>query len=258
MSDRPDDRPDHEDSLDASSPSDGADDPAAWFDSGDDVARLETAETETPSGWIGENDEVDFVDAPSEDEIRASSSGWRRWAPAGFVGIGVVAVVAIGLSLIGGGDEADPDPEALVPRSEQSSDTAGSSASDDCTAGDDAVTVSNGEGDASSVAGAVVAFNYGYYTERSAEAALEVADSDRFDADALQAGIDTVPEGTTHCVRVAVDGATAAVELTESRPGGDSEVYEQVVETSEDDGQVSITQIRETESEGDDSDDEER
>ena len=261
MSDRDDASDLGEDSVVGSS-SFAQDDPAAWFDDGDGAPsepedREPAGTASPPDGWV---DDDFFLEAPDPDEVRATNSGWRRWVPTGmFVG-GVVAVAAVGFMMFGGGGSDDPvqDTEALVPQAQTGPGAGASSAPEqDCVSDEDGVTAGNGEGGRDSVAGVVLAFNHGYYTERSAEAALEVADRDRFDAEALQAGIDSVPDGTTYCVRAEVEGSSASVELTESRSGGDSEVYEQTVETAEEDGQVAITQIREAESEGDDSDDDE-
>lgn len=261
MSDR-DDESDLGESSVAGSSSFAQDDPAAWFDDGDSSPSVpkhdEPAETASrPDGWV---DDDFLIEAPDPDEIRATKDGWRRWLPAGmFVG-GVVALAAVGFAVFGGGgsDDSTQEAEALVPQA-QTGPYAGAASSpeQDCVADEDGVTAGDGEGDRDSVTGVVLAFNHGYYVDRSAESALAVADSARFDADALQAGIETVPDGTTHCVRAEVEGSSATVELTESRPGGESEVYEQTVETTEEDGQVSITEIREAESEGDDSDDDE-
>ncbi|MFG2443460.1 hypothetical protein ACGFQG_11335 [Nocardia fluminea] len=75
---------------------------------------------------------------------------------------------------------------------------------------------------------AVLAFQYAYYVTRSGEQARAVVtpDADVSPAAVIQRGIDTIPVGTTHCVRittVATDRFT--VEVTEFRPAGAPATY---------------------------------
>ncbi|GGN69389.1 hypothetical protein [Nocardia rhizosphaerihabitans] len=75
---------------------------------------------------------------------------------------------------------------------------------------------------------AVLAFQYAYYVNRSGEQAraMVAPDADVSPAAVIQRGIDSIPVGTTHCVRittVAVDRYT--VEVTEFRPAGAPATY---------------------------------
>ncbi|GAA5054196.1 hypothetical protein [Nocardia callitridis] len=94
----------------------------------------------------------------------------------------------------------------------------------------------------------VLAFQYAYYVERSAERARAVLAPNAAVApvEAIQRGIDSVPAGTTHCVRVVRLGANEySVEVTEYRPGGAAATYsKQTVGTTVIDGRTLITGIR--------------
>ncbi|TQM31805.1 hypothetical protein [Nocardia bhagyanarayanae] len=93
----------------------------------------------------------------------------------------------------------------------------------------------------------VLAFQYAYYVERSGERARAFVAPDAAvpAAPTIQRGIDTVPEGTTHCVRVAtVGGDMYSVEVTEYRPGGAPATYnKQTVTTAVIGGRTLITGI---------------
>ncbi|WP_431972157.1 hypothetical protein [Nocardia sp. bgisy134] len=74
----------------------------------------------------------------------------------------------------------------------------------------------------------VLAFQYAYYVERSGERAraFVAPDANISAAPTIQRGIDSVPEGTTHCVRiVTVADNMYSVEVTEYRPGGAPATY---------------------------------
>ncbi|KAF0847510.1 hypothetical protein [Nocardia caishijiensis] len=83
---------------------------------------------------------------------------------------------------------------------------------------------------------AVLAFQYAYYVTRSGTAARAVVtpDAEVSSAAVIQRGIDSIPVGTTHCVRittVAPDRYT--VEVTEFRPAGAPATYtKQLVRTT--------------------------
>lgn len=75
---------------------------------------------------------------------------------------------------------------------------------------------------------AVLAFQYAYYVTRSGEQARAVAtpDADVSPAAVIQRGIDTIPVGTTHCVRITTVAADRyTVEVTEFRPAGAPATY---------------------------------
>ncbi|TCJ95076.1 hypothetical protein [Nocardia alba] len=83
---------------------------------------------------------------------------------------------------------------------------------------------------------AVLAFQYAYYVTRSGTQARAVVtpDSDVSPAAVIQRGIDTIPVGTTHCVRITTVAADRfTVEITEFRPAGAPATYtKQTVRTA--------------------------
>lgn len=77
-------------------------------------------------------------------------------------------------------------------------------------------------GDQKSGPGVIAAFEYAYYITRSGAAvrALATPDTSLPPAEKIQAGIDTVPTGTTHCVRITpITSDVYSVALAEMRPG---------------------------------------
>ncbi|MEV6137456.1 hypothetical protein AB0L63_15590 [Nocardia sp. NPDC051990] len=94
---------------------------------------------------------------------------------------------------------------------------------------------------------AILAFQYAYYVERSAEQvrAVVAPDSNISSATVIQHGIDTIPLGTTHCVRIqTVTDNRYSVEVTEYRPGGAPATYNmQTVTTAVVDGRTLIASI---------------
>ncbi|MCM6774686.1 hypothetical protein NDR87_12865 [Nocardia sp. CDC159] len=94
---------------------------------------------------------------------------------------------------------------------------------------------------------AILWFQHSYYVQRSGERAWEVvAPGAAVPPPAvIQRGIDSVPVGTTHCVRVATQtGNRFTVEVTERRPGDIPKTYDrQTVTTAVVDGRTLITSI---------------
>ena len=177
----------------------------------------------------------------------------------GGVVLAVVAVLAGGAFLLawvtgGGDDDSSSDELALPaavtePETGTASPTASASAApaDECASSSlSGVTTGNGPGDTTSVAGTTLAFEHAYYVDRDAKKAATTwaKDSKLASVDALQQGIDSVPKGTTHCVKVIPDGASAAtVELTETRPGSSATVMRERVTTTREGDAVRIVSI---------------
>ncbi|KAA8884505.1 hypothetical protein F3087_33435 [Nocardia colli] len=94
---------------------------------------------------------------------------------------------------------------------------------------------------------AILAFQYAYYVERSGEQVRQVVapEANVSPAQTIQRGIDTIPVGTTHCVRiVTISDNRYSVEVTEYRPGGVPATYnKQTVTTAVIDGRTLITGI---------------
>lgn len=89
-------------------------------------------------------------------------------------------------------------------------------------------------GDARSGVGVIRALEHAYYVDRDGAAVRALmADGSPVagPAETIQAGIDTVPAGTSYCLAEAqVSPTVYAVTVTEHRPGGDTVSYEQSFE----------------------------
>jgi hypothetical protein len=80
----------------------------------------------------------------------------------------------------------------------------------------------------------IAAFEHAYYVARSGAAvrALATGDTSLPLAEKIQAGIDTVPAGTTHCVRITpITVGVYSVVLAEMRPGGAPSQFPQTITT---------------------------
>ncbi|MBF6063475.1 hypothetical protein IU500_18490 [Nocardia terpenica] len=107
-------------------------------------------------------------------------------------------------------------------------------------------TVTDGAGSTDTPAGVIAAFEYAYYTRRSADAAMAVlAPEAGIQAQALAAGIASIPAGSTHCVAVTplAEGAES-VHLVEVHPDRTRVDYLQTINTRTDNGRVLITNIQ--------------
>lgn len=94
-------------------------------------------------------------------------------------------------------------------------------------------------GDQKSGAGVIAAFEHAYYGTRSGTAvrALTTPDTSLPSKEKIQAGIDTVPTGTTHCVRITpISAGIYSVALTEMRPGQPPSQFPQTITAKEFDG----------------------
>lgn len=103
----------------------------------------------------------------------------------------------------------------------------------------DATACRTDPGDQKSGPGVIVAFEHAYYVTRSGTAvrALTTPDSSLPAKEKIQAGIDTVPTGTTHCVRITrISADIYSVALTEMRPGQPPTQFPQTITTKELDG----------------------
>lgn len=244
------------------------DDSSSWFDGSSNSAeengdpsgerRLEAVPTSSPA--TESQDWFDQLSDPSPDAgATAAQTDSRTVSPkALFVGLVLVVLVMLAggawflASLLGGSESSSAAPltaptpvsptDSADPRSE-------AVASGDCESTTSSTgTTGDGEGDTSSVAGVVEAFQHAYYVDRDAEKMepLLSEESRITDLDALQEGIDSVARGTTHCLRVSPDeDGAASVELTEIAPDGTETVYEQRVTTTRESGEVRIVSIEE-------------
>ncbi|WP_433657982.1 hypothetical protein ACQPW1_39550 [Nocardia sp. CA-128927] len=93
---------------------------------------------------------------------------------------------------------------------------------------------------------AIMAFEYAYYVARDAGQARGVVAADAAvpHEDQIQAGIDSVPAGTTYCARIqALTVGQYLLELTECRPGEPETSWRQRISTIELDGHAVIISI---------------
>lgn len=101
-------------------------------------------------------------------------------------------------------------------------------------------------GDQKSGPGVIAAFEYAYYVTRSGTAvrALTTPDTSLPAKEKIQAGIDTVPKGATHCVRITpVTIGIYSVALTEMRPGQASGQFSQTITAKDIDGRWFVDSI---------------
>lgn len=94
-------------------------------------------------------------------------------------------------------------------------------------------------GDQKSGPGVIAAFEHAYYVTRSGTAvrALAAPDTSLPTTEKIQAGIDTVPTGTTHCVLITpIAAGIYSVALTEMRPGQPPAQFPQTITAKELDG----------------------
>lgn len=170
-----------------------------------------------------------------------------------FAGSVAVVLLVLGggawfLASLLGGQESSSAP-LTVPTTEASSEPVdpASAASEACEATESAEVITGaGKGDQDSIAGVVLAFQHAYYVERDAETIAPLLDKDSNirDLDALQAGIDSIERGTTHCVSVTPeDDRVASVEVTETATDGATALIEQRVTTTSESGDVRIVSI---------------
>jgi hypothetical protein len=200
-----------------------------------------------------------FGDDSAAVEPGAGSPSRRRrdWAiPAAMTCLLVVLVCGGGLLVVNklsDGMDAPPDLSADLAEiegrsgdlaTEDTGTTQGAAFQCEGSASGETVT-GDGAGDTRSVAGVVLAFQHAYYSERDAKKALSLTsdDSPLVNVEALQEGIDSVPEGTEHCVSITADGAKALVKITEARPSEAPETFVQQVTTSRDGDRVEIVSI---------------
>ncbi|WP_446223005.1 hypothetical protein ACTWPB_25215 [Nocardia sp. IBHARD005] len=160
--------------------------------------------------------------------LRANRKRQRAWVVLA-VSVLVLVLAATGVFFLlfgrGGDDTArDAAPPLHFTAGNLTADTAGS-----CPTERTEIVLRSAEsGGTDSGPDAVLAFQYAYYVTRSGEQARAVVtpDADVSPAAVIQRGIDTIPVGTTHCVRITTVAADRfTVEVTEFRPAGAPATY---------------------------------
>ncbi|MGW0058102.1 hypothetical protein [Nocardia nova] len=174
-----------------------------------------------------------------------------------FVAVGVVAaIVAVVIAIVVINLHTNPMPRGAGPSAAVVSATAAGGGGPPHTTADchdshtDAATTGAGPGDTDSAPGAILAFEYAYYVQRSAAAARAVVAPDAAvpDAERIQTGIDAVPVGTRYCVRITAADIIAAttwnVDISEQWPTDQApQVIALTVTTRRDGGHYAITAI---------------
>ncbi|MDE1669737.1 hypothetical protein [Nocardia gipuzkoensis] len=218
-----------------------------------------------PFPWADDDDEPEPEDRPRPAESRALRQAARdhpalrraRLLILVIVAVLVIAVAAVGVLLL----LRSAADRAALPRDSHMSESVqltvgGAQAGTDpraisagaCpTERSDTVVRSAEAGGTGSGPDAVLSFQYAYYVERSGERARAAVapDANVQPAWVIQRGIDSVPVGTAHCVRIVGAGDNRySVEVTEYRPGGVPATYNrQTVTTAVIDGRTLITGI---------------
>lgn len=160
-----------------------------------------------------------------------------------YGGIAVIATVGVigwGASALIGTDDADFAGLAPVTESTPATETAATAVADN--------PCSPGEGDQLSGEGVIAALEHRYYLLRDGSAARELMAPDAAlpTAAAIQQGIDSVPLGTTHCLKVTAIGPdTYSAQITEVRPDRRNEFKQRITTTTAPDGRVLIRSIEE-------------
>lgn len=93
---------------------------------------------------------------------------------------------------------------------------------------------------------AIAMFEAAYYRDRDGvrARALVAGSAAVADAPTIQAGIDSIPAGTTYCARIRrLNLGLYGVEIHEARPGEPESVWRQQISTSDHDGHTLITAI---------------
>lgn len=175
--------------------------------------------------------------APKRPRTKDSRSPRLRYVAALIV---VVALLSwLVLRLLTGNDERAQERIADETDTSETAPTLDVTPPAPAAAETDATACHTDPGDQKSGPGVIVAFEHAYYVTRSGTAvrALTTPDSSLPAKEKIQAGIDTVPTGTTHCVRITpISADIYSVALTEMRPGQPPEQFPQTITTKELDG----------------------
>ncbi|GCB59583.1 hypothetical protein HND25_26870 [Rhodococcus erythropolis] len=154
----------------------------------------------------------------------------------------IVVVALLGwlsLRLLSGNDESAPKRIADETNTSETAPTLDITPPAPAAAETDLTACRTDPGDQKSGPGVIAAFEHAYYVTRSGPAvrALTTPDTSLPPAEKIQAGIDTVPTGTTHCVRITpITAGIYSIALTEMRPGQPPAQFPQTITTTNIDG----------------------
>ncbi|WP_214514789.1 hypothetical protein [Rhodococcus sp. WY5] len=159
-----------------------------------------------------------------------------------YVAALIVVVALLGwfiLRLLSGNDERAQERIADETDTSETAPTLDVTPPAPAAAETDATACRTDPGDQKSGAGVIAAFEHAYYVTRSGTAvrALATPDTSLPAKEKIQAGIDTVPTGTAHCVRItSITAEIYSVALTEIRPGQPPAQFPQTITAKELDG----------------------
>ncbi|MFI7194411.1 hypothetical protein [Nocardia nova] len=160
--------------------------------------------------------------------------------------VGATVTVAAVLVLIGALTVADHGGHTPVPAHTAAPPTNSAAVASGACAGLSGTTVTDREGDTATIAGVVASFENAYYRLRDVDAALRVvAPEAGLAADALAAGIASIPAGSTYCVAITpIAAGSANVHVVEQRPDRTRIDYLQVINIRPTDNGLLITNIQ--------------
>ncbi|MFC9872069.1 hypothetical protein [Nocardia salmonicida] len=173
----------------------------------------------------------------------------------GIIVLGSLATIVVGVAaltyVVVAGRDSGPEEAVLIAATSPPTTrkTAGPLPCADEQRG--SLTIGRGPGDHTSGPGAILGFEYAFYSDRDGEKARSFVapDADTVSsAPIIQRGIDEhVPRGTTYCAQINQIGPDDyELDLTERRPGGTSAedlLYTQLITTTVRDGRTMITAI---------------
>ncbi|MFY2786616.1 MULTISPECIES: hypothetical protein [Nocardiaceae] len=179
---------------------------------------------------------------PARSGVPSSSPRVPRSRRRAVAAIGAVVCVAVAAAALFSGGDSEPDTTAT-----DTIATSSSVAPTTVAAGPDC---SMPAGDQDSGPGVIAAFEHAYYVQRSGAAAHALVSpnapaSAPFNVEAnLDAGIATVPAGTTYCLDIdPLRTGSYTLTLTESGPNGPGTQYRQRITTDQVDGRYVIAAI---------------
>ncbi|MFE9575285.1 hypothetical protein ACFYO1_02780 [Nocardia sp. NPDC006044] len=187
--------------------------------------------------WINPDTEPPAPEVESPNRL-------RRW----WIGIAITAVLStagagIWVGVIAGG----PDTSTALPTATAAPPTSATATIAAACTGLSGTTVTDKAGDTASLTGVIAAFEFAYYVQRDAAAALAlVAPGAGLVLEGLAAGIASIPPGTTHCVAITpiTDSTAAEVHLVERHPDGTRLDYLQLINVAADEHGTVITNIQ--------------
>ncbi|WP_433206616.1 hypothetical protein ACQP1G_20390 [Nocardia sp. CA-107356] len=201
-------------------------------------------------------DALDIDDHPAAPKVREALRPTRFRGRVGIALVSTLAsatVISLGAWVLSTTSITRSDQDSAPQPATATASVAGgmsTSAAQWCEILDSPERVSgNGAGSRDSGPQVILALEHTYYVERTA-AAIRVllAPEGRFGTDEeIQAGIDAVPTGTTHCVNITAAGTDRwSVSITERRPLGSTVVHHQLISTTQRDDRNVVAAVEPT------------